>query len=479
MENLNPDYIKENLQKIGIREASTLLKEWIVNSNIQRKKPLKLLGSIDDGKNFKFFEQLFLSDEDSEMRMTSGNILKEKYINHKQILSLLEFVLYELDNYEQKFLAVEILNQKDSKETRKVIKNYLEATIKAKLRHKFNEFPKEIFTNYYNSSLPQFILDICFNLILYGYYIYKCGYKVVIRKGFIILLDCEGSNLRSINNIVALNKLTNLKHLLVQRNNIERISSLENFKKLKTLNLSDNNITKIENLENLNNLEELELSYNKIKRIEKLDSLKSLKKLSLEVNLIENVDGLDKLHSLEELNLSNNKISIVRNLDSLKKLKRLNLSFNNIEKITGLNNFNSLIFLYLNDNNISKIEGFDILEKLKTLNLSNNSIKRIENMSNLINLKKFELSNNAIEKIEGLNNQINLHELFLDKNHIKELEGLNNLKNLIILFLENNDISVFNNQKISTLKGLNFIFLNENPLTPESWLCYKKRSRFP
>ena len=78
-------------------------------------------------------------------------------------------------------------------------------------------------------------------------------------------------------------------------------------------------------------------------------------------------------------------------------------------------------------------------------------------MDNLLNLRKLELSHNSIEKIEGLNNTIKLQELFLDKNQIHELEGLGNLENLIILFLESNQISEFNNNKIETLKNLNFL----------------------
>ena len=474
-----PDYIKENLSKIGRKEATYLLKEWIVNSSTLREKALKLLGSIDDGKNFKFFEHLFLSDEEPEIRITTGNILKEKYFNHKKIISPLEFALYNINNFEQKFLAVEFLNQIDNKETRKIIKEYLEVSIKNKSKYKFEDFPEEIYIRDYESPLPQFIMDICFNLILYDYYINNCGYTVVLRNGYIILLNCEGSNLRNINNITAFDKLVNLEHLLLQRNKIEKIESLNHLRNLKILNLSDNNIKKIENLESLKNLEELNLSYCKIKTIENLASLKNLRKLSLEVNLIEGITGLDTLVNLEELNISNNKIKVINNLNELTKLKRLNLSFNEILRISGLSKLENLVLLHLNDNNIPKIEGLDSLHELKTLSLSNNFIKRIENLNNLNNLRKFELSHNSIEKIEGLTNQLKLQELFLDKNQIHELGGMDNLEKLIILFLESNQISEFNNKKIESLRNLNFLFLNENPLTPESWICYKRRSRLP
>ena len=83
--NLSPKYIRDNLNEIGIKEATTLLKEWIDNSNDNelRKDALKLFGEIDDGKgkNFKFYEQLFLSDEILEVSLISGSILRSKYVH--------------------------------------------------------------------------------------------------------------------------------------------------------------------------------------------------------------------------------------------------------------------------------------------------------------------------------------------------------------------------------------------------------------
>ena len=52
---LDPNYIKENLHQIGIKDSKALLKEWIDNSNdIElRKSALRIYSSIDDGKSFK------------------------------------------------------------------------------------------------------------------------------------------------------------------------------------------------------------------------------------------------------------------------------------------------------------------------------------------------------------------------------------------------------------------------------------------
>ena len=101
------------------------------------------------------------------------------------------------------------------------------------------------------------------------------------------------------------------------------------------------------------------------------------------------------------------------------------------------------------------------------------------NIERLENLIKLELSNNKIDSLNGLETLLNLQELFVDNNRIKNLEGIRNLKRLIILFLENNNIKDFKLSHIDSLTNLNFIFLNQNPLTPESWDLYQNRTRYP
>lgn len=477
---LNPDYIKKNLEQIGKKTARDILKEWIINSdNISlRETALELYSSMDEGKEFKFFEQLFLSDENFEIKVLSGNILRDNYFYHKKFVSLLEFTLNDVNNMDQKFFAVETLNLIDTKKARKIIKDYLKKAIKLSFKKKAYEFPEEIFNSNYDSPISHSILEVCFNLILYDYYVNSYGYNIKLREGLIILLNCEAGKLNDISEIQAFNKLVKLEHLHLQRNNIQNIRGLSHLTHLKTLNLSQNQIKKIENLDGLNNLQEISFSSNKIRKIENLD-LGNLKKLSLDRNLITEIENLDNLRDLELLNLNYNAILKLKNLDNLGNLRSLFLSFNQIETISGLEKLENLVTLHLNDNRISHIRGLTRLLSLKVLNLSNNYIERIENLENLVDLIKLELSNNKILSLSGLDNLSNLQELFTDKNRINGLEGISNLKSLIILFLENNDIKEFNMSYVANLKNLNFIFLNENPLTPESWEIYQKRTRFP
>ncbi|MFX0020929.1 MAG: leucine-rich repeat protein [Candidatus Hermodarchaeota archaeon] len=478
---LKPDSIKENLDQIGKKEGLALLREWIDSSTnpIMRQRALVNYGIIDDGNNFKFFEHLFLSDEDIKLRLIAGQLLKDKYLHHKKLLPLLKYTLHRLDNVELQVFAIITLNSIENVKARKLLVEYLRESIKKEFESKIREFPKEIFDYNYSEAIPEVYLDICINIILYTYYTKKCGYHVSLKKGRICYLNCESSSLVKISEIKSINRLKGLEHLHLHRNNLISLEGVQNLKKLRTLDVSDNKLEKIEYLEELDQLEELNLSNNRIQKIEGINSLCNLKKLLLNQNSIDNIENLNNLINLEILELTRNKIEIIFNLDRLIDLQKLNLSFNRIEKISGLQNLQNLTWLYLNGNKITRIKGLDLLEKLKGLYLSNNTIEKIESLENLLNLKKLELSYNQIGKIEGLQNLSNLQELYLDNNELKKVENLEKLQSLIMLHLGRNHISEFRRESVEDLKNLNFIFLNENPLDQKSLEEYHKRLKFP
>ncbi|MFX1478346.1 MAG: leucine-rich repeat domain-containing protein [Promethearchaeota archaeon] len=478
---LNPEYIKDHIAEIGVKEGLVLLKEFINSSSDSsiRNKALEYFGTFENGKNFAFLEQLFLSDEDQDIALLAGKILKDKYLTHKKLTRLLEYTLHNVENVGQKIFSIEALISIDSLKARKMVIDYVKSLSRTIFEEKTIKIPPELLNYSYNTSIPQNLIDICINLILHRHYVNRCGYLSTLRRGMIISLVCESSNLQGINEIVGLHFLYNLEYLTIQRNHLKEINQLKHLTNLKNLNLSHNDINKIENLNSLITLEELNLSNNKILRIENLEHLSKLKKLFLNSNEITYIENLDFLAILEVLEISRNKISKIENLGKLDKLTRLSLAFNRIEKMEGLRQLQNLMWLYLNDNAIVQIEDLSTLQKLKGLYLSNNNIERISSLENLQNLKKIELSNNKIRKLEGLQNLVELQELYLDNNSIEKLEGLEGLNNLIILHVGRNAIKEFSNESVEHLKNLNFIFLNENPLNQKSFSEYQKRVKFP
>jgi Leucine-rich repeat (LRR) protein len=478
---LDPDVIKEILTEIGKKESLILLVELIENSTdpYVRRRALENYGELENGKNFTFFENLFFSDEDLHMRLIAGKVLSNRYSTHKKLIPLLEYTLKKLGNIEQKIFALRSLNSLDRNKACKIVIDYLKLFIKTKFKDKIKSLPKEIFNCEYKTSIPEWVIEICINLILNDYYVRVCGYLSSLRSGKIISLDCEAINLESIGDIVGINNLNDLEHLNIQRSRIKCIDNLQHFKKLKYLNLSHNKLKKIENLQSSVGLEELDLSYNKIRKIENLEPLKRLGKISLDSNLITEIENLNLLTNLEELNLTHNNISEIKNLEKLEKLKKINLSSNQIEKLTGLSYLKNLMWLSINSNKISQIKGLSSLSNLRLLYFSNNLIEKIEGLDNLINLKKLELSSNKISNLEGLQNLVRLQELYLDNNKIEKLVGLAYLSKLIILHIGRNKISKFRSKYIKNLTNLNFLFLNENPLDQQSWVHYMKRFKFP
>ena len=200
---LLPNYIKENLDRIGKKEGLALLREWIDSSSdpVLRQNALINYGLIDEGKNFKFFEHLLLSDEDIKIRLIAGQTLKEKYLHNKRLISLLDYTINKLDNVELRLFAIRTLNSIKNARARKVLIDYLKRLIKKEIKGRFKDFPEEIFNINHNEVIPELFLDICFNLVLNEHYTKKCGYHMTLRKGKIISLNCESANLNLISEI--------------------------------------------------------------------------------------------------------------------------------------------------------------------------------------------------------------------------------------------------------------------------------------
>ncbi|MFW9952885.1 MAG: leucine-rich repeat domain-containing protein, partial [Candidatus Thorarchaeota archaeon] len=322
---LDPVRIRENIEHLGKTEAQTMLREWIVSSedNFKRREALEVYISLDDGKNFRFYEQLFLTDEDEEIRNLAGLSLKQNYISDKRLLILLKFILEEQKQLEIKpnLFAIELLNSINKKRARKILREYLEKffgiIVEKKIENKKLQVLKEsIISNLdHNSPLSRELLEILINLRLAVYYEQGCGYNVKMIENFIVQLNCEGANISDISEIYDLDKLNRLIYLNLHRNKIKRVDNLSNLKDLISLNLSENKLQNIEceSYDGLNNLIELDLASNQIKKIEPF-TLENLTKLSLDRNLISEITNLNDLKNLEYLNLSHNHIERIQGL---------------------------------------------------------------------------------------------------------------------------------------------------------------------
>jgi Leucine-rich repeat (LRR) protein len=110
-----------------------------------------------------------------------------------------------------------------------------------------------------------------------------------------------------------------LRHLVLDHNEIERITGLESLQYLQVLSLQHNKLTQISGLRDLS-IHTLHLDNNQITVIEELDRLPRLKTLSLANNLITRLDGLQHCTDMESCNLRANQVESIRQVEFLRDL---------------------------------------------------------------------------------------------------------------------------------------------------------------
>ncbi len=169
------------------------------------------------------------------------------------------------------------------------------------------------------------------------------------------LTKLELSQNYTINDILPLAYLTELRHLNLRSNQIADISPLEDMTKLIYLNIMYNPISDISMVANLNDLEELWLSHSPIGDISPLAELKQLSLLWMSACQITDITSLANLKNLHKIYLDGNQISDISPLEGMTQLEWLYLDENQIVDISPLENLVNLTRLRLWDNQISDI----------------------------------------------------------------------------------------------------------------------------
>jgi len=243
-----------------------------------------------------------------------------------------------------------------------------------------------------------------------------------------------------VNEIVNLNRLSELVHLDLEQNPLTEVTGIEQLKKLQWVDLSDTKITQLPNLTSFEELTYLDVISSEISKLEGLDKLKKITYLNVARTKAQlNIDKFPS--SLEYLEMGVAKLTKMPDFSNLVNLKKLGLGNLGLKKIEGLGNLKNLEKLKLRSNPIKIIEGLDCLVNLKDLNLVKTNITKIEGLDKLINLEKLNLSETNITKIEGLDNLKNLKQLDFSETKIRKLEGLNKLSNLEYAKFFNADIA--------------------------------------
>lgn len=234
------------------------------------------------------------------------------------------------------------------------------------------------------------------------------------------ITELDASN-SGINNLKGIEKLSNLKKLNLEGNEIKDVSPLSSLAKLEELNLNNNGIISLEKIRldtlgDLPNLKKLSLENNsrikeedievKLSEITALGKLTKLEALKLKGNDIKDISPLGNLKNLKELDLSENRISdeSIATLGSLTGLERLNLRECDVRDISCVENLSNLVYLNIHSNvNIKSIMPVAKLTKLKSLIMRNVPVgDQINALENLTNLYDLNIRNTSVTDISVL-----------------------------------------------------------------------------
>jgi len=218
------------------------------------------------------------------------------------------------------------------------------------------------------------------------------GLERMLNLKSLILRSCLISNMTGIEHLIMLQKLE------LYDNQIEEISCISNMKNLLILDLSFNSIRELPALaQYVPLLEELYVAQNKLRGIEGLEGLSNLKVLDLGANRIRIIEGLQTNTSLKSLWLGKNKIETICGLETLTQLEQLDIQNNRLTAIgDGLGNLINLRELYLACNKIVDLNGFPHFPYINVIDLSTNGVESVEGIEKNDSLEEFWLSSSAL-----------------------------------------------------------------------------------
>ena len=265
-------------------------------------------------------------------------------------------------------------------------------------------------------------------------------------------------------NITPLSALGGLVFLDLSNNSISDIAPLGKLRELKTLYLDNNPISDLTPLYSLPQLEMLSIHGLAItdEQLRALSEAMPSCKIHSDPDTSEEaasevtVGSLSFRTDAEELDLSNMGITDLSPLTVCKGLKKLNITGNRVSDLTPLMDLTELEWLCFKDNLVSDLRPLMGMRSLRYINAEGNGITGTTPLATLTDLS----------------------ELYLAFNQIDDLSGLRGMTNLRRLGLENTGLTDGDLELLSTLTGLDALYLNDNPeLTGEPVDALKAKLR--
>ncbi|KAK1802007.1 hypothetical protein P4O66_022238 [Electrophorus voltai] len=310
----------------------------------------------------------------------------------------------------------------------------------------------------------------------------------------IVIWRLSGNHLRHINGS-AFHGLTNLKVLMLQNNQLERLASEDPWElpNLLSLRLDANLITEVpaQVFSGMRSLRHLWLDDNALTEIpaSALSDLSSLQAMTLALNRITHISdyAFRNLTNLVVLHLHNNLIQTMgqKCFEGLRSLETLELNFNSLKEfpvaIHTLAKLQELAQMDMPSSTCSFNRGFHnnnikaIPERafvgnplLQTISLNGGAeIREFPDLKGTTSLRVLELSHNAIEDLPSFYHCTSLQEIGLQHNLIRWIgrETFQHLSFLQFLDLSWNRIERIHPEAFTTLHSLLKLDLTDNHLT--------------
>jgi len=271
------------------------------------------------------------------------------------------------------------------------------------------------------------------------------------------IINIIGTRGQKVTKIAGLDKMINLRELILRSCLISEMEGLDNNNALVKLELYDNMIEELVIPPSLAGLIILDISFNAIRDMSPVALCPLLEELYIAQNKLRTIEGVNNLTRIRLLDLGANRIRSMDGLETVTSLQSLWLGKNKIEQITNVHQMIHLKQLDIQNNRLTSL-GSDItaLTSLKELYLACNAIKTLEGLP-ASPLSTIDLSSNQLESIEGVDVSAcvnTLEELWLTSSALKDfdsLKPLSKLTNLQCLYLEHSPFASLPEYKLHIL----------------------------
>lgn len=209
---------------------------------------------------------------------------------------------------------------------------------------------------------------------------------------------CESSQIVSLSPLV---ELTKLEHLSCAFTLIADLKPIEGLTSLRKINLNSTDISDLNPISEHIHLTEVTISKTQIRDLSPLAALKSLSQLDCSSNpKITNLIPLGSLGNLTKLDLSHTNVSDLKPLSGLKKLAELSIDNTNVLDLNPLSKLSKLIKFSFSNTKVANIIALDGLKKIEHLNCAYTEVETLENITDLASLASINCEFTKIKRLK-------------------------------------------------------------------------------